>query len=567
MYRLFEIEIPANQNQFILKKNLLPGTIYRLRLYSVNEFGKSHFSANQRLQTEQEEPSLPPTDIRVHSKSTTTIKLSWRSPLRNSWNGYLSGYLIAFKMLRENEMSNIADLQSLSSAEQTFAFNTVKFIGQQIDDYYQEYTLTNLQKETLYCIMIRALNKIGSGPYSQPIIVTTANNDPPTAPMPYIDTVQRNSMIIKWTQNGNKDELTHYILYYKDDKTVWLETTFAAKDKNSFTLTGLNEGTLYEVYMKASSHYGLSEPSKVVRQTTQTSTKETGGSLRSLQDSASRMFGQYTTNIPPYLRSYVVIPISIALVLIVIICSVAIGYIKYEEKKTALIQASLSMMQSSPSKNFQYINSSSISSPTTNIQTNHLFNLSNQSNTQTLNSSTISEEGYHSLRFTDFDKSNRPLLAGASVRPIINQSLASSLWVQRQSPIIEESESCSLVDDPYETLKKYQPPDFSTPIKQPPPLPSGRPASVNLLTSAINISKQLERNNLLDLPNSNNSNTTANTSSNSNNSSFHASTINSSKSTYSQELNDRKNQILIADIHNRSADSDGYDFFREPHNL
>lgn len=56
VHRLIEIEIPANQNQFMIKTNLLPGNNYRLRLYSVNEFGKSHFSANQRLTTEQEEP-------------------------------------------------------------------------------------------------------------------------------------------------------------------------------------------------------------------------------------------------------------------------------------------------------------------------------------------------------------------------------------------------------------------------------------------------------------------------------------------------------------------------------
>lgn len=524
--------------------------------------------------TEQEEPSLPPTDIRVHSKSTSTIKLSWRAPLKNSWNGQLTGYLVAFKMLKENEMSNI-DIQSLSSNEQTFALNTVKFNSQQSDDYYQEYTLTNLQKETLYCIMIRALNKVGHGPYSQPIIVTTSNNDPPLAPMPWIDTIQKNSMVIKWTQNGNKDDLTHYILYYKDNKTVWLETTFSAKEyKNSFTLTGLNEGTFYEIYMKASSHHGMSEPSKIVRQITQSSSKDTGGSLRSLQDSASRMFSQYA-NIPPYLRSYVVIPVSIAFVLIVMVISAAIGYIKYEEKKTALIQASLGMMASSPSKNFQYINSS-VNSPTANIQTNHLFNLSNQSNTQTLNSSTVSEEGYHSLKYTDFDKSNKPLLAS---RPFIsnNQQATTSnqqpnLWIQRQSPIIEESDGLS---DPYETLKKYQTSDDkSTPIKNssqlPPPLPSGRPASINLLTSAINISKQLERNNLLDLTinTATGTNIIANTSSSSNNSSsfnpqLNSSTINSN-STYSQDLNDRKNQIF-ADIHHRD-DSDGYDFF-SPHNL
>lgn len=573
VYRLFEVEIPASLSQFILKTNLLPGTVYRLRLYAVNEFGKSHFSANQRLTTEQEEPSLPPTDVRVHSKSTSTIKLSWRAPLKNSWNGPLTGYLVAFKMLKESEMTSVIDLQSLAASEKTFAFNTVKFTGTQLDEYYQEYTLGNLQKETLYCIMIQALNNVGHGPYSQPILVTTSNNDPPLPPTPWIDTVQKNSMIIKWTQSGNKEDLTHYILYYKDDRSVWLETTFSAKDKNSYTLNGLTEGTLYEVYMKASSHHGLSEPSKVVRQMTQSVAKETGGSLRSLQDSASRMFGQYA-NIPPYLRSYVVIPISVALVLIVIICSVAIGYIKYEEKKTALIQASLGMMASSPSKNFQYINSS-VNSPTANITTNHLFNMANQSNSQTLNSSTVSEEGYHSLQYTDFDKSNRPLL---SARPL-NQASTSgqaSLWVQRQSPIIEESDNQS--SDPYETLKKFQTdkPSFSTPLKNqlPPPLPNGRPASMNLLTSAINISKRLEQGNLLDLTlnqtagNSvlNNLSNISNVSSNQS-SSFHPALNNSTTSSsgnYSQDLTDRKNQIL-ADVHHRD-DSDGYDFF-SPHNL
>lgn len=559
-----------------MKTNLLPGTVYRLRLYAVNEFGKSHFSANQRLTTEQEEPNLPPTDVRVHSKSTSTIKLSWRAPLKNAWNGPLTGYLVAFKTLRESEMTSVIDLQSLAASEKTFAFNTVKFTGTQTDEYYQEYTLANLQKETLYCIMIRALNNVGHGPYSQPILVTTSNNDPPLAPTPWIDTVQKNSMIIKWTQSGNKDDLTHYILYYKDDKSVWLETTFSAKDKNSYTLNGLTEGTLYEVYMRASSHHGLSEPSKVVRQMTQSVAKETGGSLRSLQDSASRMFGQTYANIPPYLRSYVVIPISVALVLIVIICSVAIGYIKYEEKKTALIQASLGMMASSPSKNFQYINSS-VSSPTANITTNHLFNATNQSNT--LNSSTVSEEGYHSLKYTDFDKSNRPLL---SARPL-NQASTSgqpSLWVQRQSPIMEESDN-NLSSDPYETLQKYQTtdkPSFSTPLKNqfPPPLPSGRPASVNLLTSAINISKRLEHSggNLLDLTlNNTTGNSVLNNLSNISNvsvgsnqsSSFHPQLSGSmTGSVYSQEAADRKNQIL-ADVHHRD-DSDGYDFF-SPQNL
>ncbi len=54
---------------------------------------------------------------------------------------------------------------------------------------------------------------------------------------------------------------------------------------------------------------------------------------------------------PPYLRSSVIIPISVAIVIIVIACSAAYAYIKIEERNADIIKAG--MISVSPSKNFQ----------------------------------------------------------------------------------------------------------------------------------------------------------------------------------------------------------------------
>ena len=142
---------------------------------------------------------------------------------------------------------------------------------------------------------------------------------------------------------------------------------------------------------------------------------------------------------PPYLRSSVLIPILVAIVIIVIACSAAYVYIKIEERNAQFIKAG--MLSVSPSKNFQYIDTS----------------MTPQMSART---SVVSEEGSLAFRYSDSSDKSKPLLA----RP----GQPAMLWTHET--IAEESDEA-----PYATLpfQKQQMSSFRDPPLPPlpPPLP------------------------------------------------------------------------------------------------
>jgi hypothetical protein len=95
-------------------------------------------------------------------------------------------------------------------------------------------------------------------------------------------------------------------------------------------------------------------------------------------------------SVPPYLRSSVIIPITVAVVIIVIACSVAYAYINIEERNAKIIKAKI--ISVSPSKNFQYVNTVSVP---------HISG----------RQSVVSEEGILSFRYSDSSDKTKPLLS------------------------------------------------------------------------------------------------------------------------------------------------------------
>ena len=145
---------------------------------------------------------------------------------------------------------------------------------------------------------------------------------------------------------------------------------------------------------------------------------------------------------PPYLRSSVLIPILVAIVIIVIACSAAYVYIKIEERNAQLLKAGV--LSVSPSKNFQYIDTS----------------MTPQMSART---SVVSEEGSLAFRYSDSSDKSKPLLA----RP----GQPAMLWTHET--IAEESDEASYASLPFQ---KHQPmTSFRDPPQLPPPLPPDRP--------------------------------------------------------------------------------------------
>ena len=149
--------------------------------------------------------------------------------------------------------------------------------------------------------------------------------------------------------------------------------------------------------------------------------------------------------VPPYFHSLVVIPVAVTIVVIAIACASAYMYVKFEERKTALLKAGVDhIIANSPSRNFQYISGSSIGTSS----------LSGSRAT-----SIVSEEGTLTLRYSD--SSGRPLLARPPVPTV--------LWAQQQGPIMEESESESYSSPSYTTMPLKRFTTFNPSPEHPPP--------------------------------------------------------------------------------------------------
>lgn len=54
------------------------------------------------------------------------------------------------------------------------------------------------------------------------------------------------------------------MLYYKDDKSPWLEVAFPVPEESAYELINLEKGSWYQLYMRSMSKRGPSDPSEVL---------------------------------------------------------------------------------------------------------------------------------------------------------------------------------------------------------------------------------------------------------------------------------------------------------------
>lgn len=171
-YRLYEDYISSSFQSYQITDKLSPGTSYVIRIIAENILGRGDPSKTVHFETKEEEPSAAPVDINIESKGTTALKIKWKAPLKNHWNGKLKGYYIGYKEIKEDNLTSLG----CNRDEKLYSWKDVSFIGQMKNNYYQEYLLKDLSKAGEYCLVIRAYNEQGNGPLSQPIIASTSNH-------------------------------------------------------------------------------------------------------------------------------------------------------------------------------------------------------------------------------------------------------------------------------------------------------------------------------------------------------------------------------------------------------
>jgi Fibronectin type III domain len=92
--------------------NLRPATTYSIRIVAENDIGPSDPSDIVTIITAEEAPSGPPTDVKIEPVDQKTLKISWKPPEREEWNGEILGYYVGYK---------------LSSSDKPYLFETVEF--------------------------------------------------------------------------------------------------------------------------------------------------------------------------------------------------------------------------------------------------------------------------------------------------------------------------------------------------------------------------------------------------------------------------------------------------------
>ena len=98
------------------------------------------------------EPSAPPSNIRSHPNSSTSVQVEWDEVPQEHTNGKIQGYRVLYKDQDGPEQIKTVH----ASARQT--------------------SLTDLKKATLYTIKVLPFTSVGDGPASSAIRVTTSED-------------------------------------------------------------------------------------------------------------------------------------------------------------------------------------------------------------------------------------------------------------------------------------------------------------------------------------------------------------------------------------------------------
>lgn len=335
-HRRQEFTVSGTVNAALIT-NLMPALTYEVSVIAENQVGRSEASENVAINTGEDEPSAAPSDVSVEARGPSTIRVAWKVPPSETWNGKLLGFYAGF---RQRSAPNSIDHQMTAGAGSgTFSYRTVDYIkGQQVFETF----LTNLARGHEYEVVVKAFNSIGSGPDSHLMTVRTFDGDLPAPPSLFAHQTTHSSIALRWTYPSRAQSaassIKRYILYYqRQGDESWLEIGIPVEDKlrssalqdgsgssssqsglsvsesgtTSYMLTGLDSGFAYKIYVVAVNNFGMGDPSNIVT----TKTDQLSGVTDNLRSSShSNEFNVFDMN--RQFQLFLVVPIACTIIMV-----------------------------------------------------------------------------------------------------------------------------------------------------------------------------------------------------------------------------------------------------------
>lgn len=200
----------VDNNQLTTISELIPHTIYTIRVQAFTSVGPGPLSAPVLVKTQQGVPSQPgnfhPTDI-----GETSISLAWVKPAHSGEN------IVSYELYWNDTYAKEKNHRRIPIAE--------------------SYTLTNLYPNTLYFIWLAARSQRGEGATTPPIHVRTKQYVPGAPPLNVTgEAISPTSIRVSW-QPPPVERSNGPIVYYK------LQYVEAGRSDSEATMVKLTNGT------------------------------------------------------------------------------------------------------------------------------------------------------------------------------------------------------------------------------------------------------------------------------------------------------------------------------------
>uniref|UniRef100_A0A6I8RG36 Receptor-type tyrosine-protein phosphatase F n=1 Tax=Xenopus tropicalis TaxID=8364 RepID=A0A6I8RG36_XENTR len=222
-------------------KDLEKWTEYKVWVRAHTDVGAGPESSPIIVRTDEDVPSAPPRKVEVDSVNSTSVRVTWKSPLPTKQNGQIRGYQVTYVRLEGGEPRGNPIIKDVMLSEA------------------QDAVITGLSPETTYSITVAAYTTKGDGARSKPKVVSTTGAVP-GKPTMMISTTALNTALIQWHPPREiVGELLGYRLQYKRvDEDRFITIDFS-KNEHHHTVTGLHKGASYIFKLSAKNRAGAGE--------------------------------------------------------------------------------------------------------------------------------------------------------------------------------------------------------------------------------------------------------------------------------------------------------------------
>ncbi|XP_060093310.1 receptor-type tyrosine-protein phosphatase delta isoform X9 [Heteronotia binoei] len=232
--------IAPDTTQYLLEQ-LEKWTEYRISVTAHTDVGPGPESESVLIRTDEDVPSGPPRKVEVEAVNSTSVKVSWRSPVPNKQHGQIRGYQVHYVKMENGEPRGQPMLKDIMLADA------------------QEMIISGLQPETTYSLTVTAYTTKGDGARSKSRLVSTTGAVP-GKPRLVISHTQMSTALIQWHPPADTyGPLQGYRLRFgRKDMDTFKMREFTEKDDH-YTATDIHKGTSYVFRLAARNKVGFGE--------------------------------------------------------------------------------------------------------------------------------------------------------------------------------------------------------------------------------------------------------------------------------------------------------------------